>query len=282
MQRPKILGGLGVLDLELFSRALSYAGCGTNWAEPDRPWVGLQVPCNEVDQQLFRLSTKVILGDGCKAKFWDSAWLDGCAPRDIAPRLYRLAWRKNQSVAEDLNNNNWTRVLWKMTQAEEMVELINLWSLIQEVQLTPRADVLVWRWTASGIYTAKSAYLIQFKGSFCTFNCNAIWKAYVEGKHRFFFAWLLVQSKLLTADKLVIRSWSCNPICPLCDQVPESAVHLCLHCVFAQELWLLVSTWTNGLVTIPAAGLSLELWWNSSVQAVPKEHKRRLADSPLC
>lgn len=187
VQRPKILGGLGVLDLELFSRALSYAGCGTNWAEPDRPWVGLQVPCNEVDQQLFRLSTKVILGDGCKAKFWDSAWLDGCAPRDIAPRLYRLAWRKNQSVAEDLNNNNWTRVLWKMTQAEEMVELINLWSLIQEVQLTPRADVLVWRWTASGIYTAKSAYLIQFKGSFCTFNCNAIWKAYVEGKHRFFF-----------------------------------------------------------------------------------------------
>jgi hypothetical protein len=55
----------------------------------------------------------------------------------------------------------------------------------------------------------------------------------VEGKHRF-FAWLLLQCKWLTVDKLLLRNWSCNPQCPFCDQLPEMVVHLCLHCAFAQ------------------------------------------------
>jgi hypothetical protein len=33
----------------------------------------------------------------------------------------------------------------------------------------------------------------------------------VDGKHRF-FTWLLVQSKILTADKLQIWNWSCDPV----------------------------------------------------------------------
>jgi hypothetical protein len=75
---------------------------------------------------LFRVSTIVQIGNGHKAKFWDSPWIDGCAPRDLAPRLFMLAWRKNQTVAMDLQNDNWTRGLWKMTSAEEMAELIKL------------------------------------------------------------------------------------------------------------------------------------------------------------
>jgi hypothetical protein len=53
----------------------------------------------------------------------------------------------------------------------------------------------------------------------------------MEGKHRV-FAWLLVQNKLLTADKLLARNWPCNPICPLCDQVEETAAHICLRGLF--------------------------------------------------
>jgi hypothetical protein len=51
----------------------------------------------------------VLLDNGNKVKFWDSPWLDGSAPRDIAPRLFKLAWRENQSVAADLQNKNWLR-----------------------------------------------------------------------------------------------------------------------------------------------------------------------------
>ena len=40
LQRPKKLGGLGVCDLERFSRALTLRWLWFDWKEPDRPWVG--------------------------------------------------------------------------------------------------------------------------------------------------------------------------------------------------------------------------------------------------
>jgi hypothetical protein len=61
----------------------------------------------------------------------------------------------------------------------------------------------------------------------------------------------MVQHKILTADKLLARNWPCDPICQLCDQELESAEHLCLQCVYAQEVWLLVTQWTDDLVCIP-------------------------------
>lgn len=72
------------------------------WTGPDQPWAGTEVPCTEVDKQLFRVSTLVKVGNGQKARFWESAWLNGIAPRDLASGLYKLASRKTQTVHEDL------------------------------------------------------------------------------------------------------------------------------------------------------------------------------------
>lgn len=126
-----------------------------------------------------------------------------------------------------------------MNTATEMTEFVILWDLIQQVNLSDSQDEIVWRWTAHGEYTAKSAYAIQFKGAYCTFDAQAIWKAQVEGKHRF-FCWLSLQSKILTADKLLLRNWPCNPICALCQQEEETAKHLCILCPFALQVWQLV------------------------------------------
>jgi hypothetical protein len=65
------------------------------------------VSCNEVDKQLFHLSIKVTIRNGQCAAFWESSWLEGQAPRNIASNLYKLAWRKNNSVAKDLGNQRW-------------------------------------------------------------------------------------------------------------------------------------------------------------------------------
>lgn len=276
VKRPKKLGGLGVLDLEFFSRALRLRWLWFQWKDPERPWVGADTPCNEVDKHLFRLCTTVTVGNGNKAKFWESSWLYGRAPRDIASNLYRLAWRKNLAVSEEIVNQNWTRGLWRMTTVEEMAELVGLWGLINEVSLNDQEDKIKWRWTPDGNYSAKSAYKIQLRGSYCTFDSNAIWGAWAEGKHRL-FAWLLVQSKVLTADKLLARNWPCNPLCSLCDQVQETAQHSALHCVFAKEVWLLVANWTNGLVQVPKDGIHIEDWWNSELSGLPKQMKRNKA-----
>lgn len=144
-------------------------------------WVGTDVPCSEEDKQLFRVSTRVTAGNGSRAKFWESTWLNGVAPRDLAPNLYKLAWRKNITVKENLENNNWTRGLWRMSTGEEIAEMVVLGALVREVQLTDGEDEIVWRWTTDGIYTSKSAYNAQLTGSYCTFDANAIWRSKRRG-----------------------------------------------------------------------------------------------------
>jgi len=46
---------------------------------------------NAVDRQLFRASTVVTLGNGEKTSFWQSAWLNGQAPMDRFPDLFKWA-----------------------------------------------------------------------------------------------------------------------------------------------------------------------------------------------
>ena len=82
---------------------------------------------------------------------------------------------------------------------------------------------------------------------------------------------------MLTADKLIKRNWQCNPTCPLCDQAPETAQHLCLNCVYAQEVWVLVAQWTEGLVAVPDREAKMEHWWNGSLTGIPKSIKRENA-----
>jgi hypothetical protein len=115
---PKSFGGLGILDLDMFSRALHLRWLWYSWTEPDGPWVGMQPPVDAVDKQLFRVSTIVTVDDGAKASFWQSSWMDGRAPMDLFPDLFRLAWRKNKTVREELENHNWTRGLWRMQSVE--------------------------------------------------------------------------------------------------------------------------------------------------------------------
>lgn len=201
------------------------------------------------------MSTVVTVGNGTKAKFWESSWLDGKAPRDLAPNLYKSAWRKNQTIKEDLINDNWMRGLWHMSDAIQMAELVTLWALIIDVNLTDEEDTILWKWIGNRIYISKSAYKAHFVGSYCTFDSTAIWKAKREGKHHF-FAWLLVQRKILIADKLKAHNSPCQLICSLCDQDLESANDLSLQCVSAQEVWLRVAQWTNGLVHVPTRNAS--------------------------
>ena len=65
--RPKHFGGLGILDLDLFSRALRLRWLWFQWVSPERPWVGTEPPVDAIDKQLFRVSTIVTVGNGLKA-----------------------------------------------------------------------------------------------------------------------------------------------------------------------------------------------------------------------
>ena len=257
--RPKKFGGLGILDLDLFGRALRLRWLWFQWTAPERPWVGTQPPVDAIDRQLFRASTVVTLGNGEKASFWQSTWMNGQAPMDRFPDLFRLAWRKNKTVKEEIQNQNWTRGLWRMQSVSEMASFVQLWDMVQEVQLNDEQDSIFWRWTSDGVYTTKSAYNAQFLGTYSLFKGQHIWQAEAEEKHKF-FAWLLVQCKILTVDKMIARQWPCNPVCTMCNQEPETTAHLILHCIFSRQVWDKMESWTQRLVQVPVQGLQVMDW----------------------
>jgi hypothetical protein len=47
--------------------------------------------------------------------------------------------------------------------------------------------------------------------------------------------------------------------------------------VYAKEVWMLVSHWTEGLVQVPVAGSSLEVRWNQMLKGHSKKNQQRLA-----
>lgn len=73
--RPQCLGGLGVLDLALLSRALRLHWLWHERVATDKPWLGLPVPCSDMDRELFAVATRVTLDDGKTASFWHNSWL---------------------------------------------------------------------------------------------------------------------------------------------------------------------------------------------------------------
>jgi len=174
-----------------------------------------------IDRLLFNSSTTVTIGNGHKAQFWHHAWLEGEAPRYLAPNLFKLVRRKNRTVHQELLSGNWIRSL--------RARLLNV-QLQDDVQ-----DSIIWKWTADGIYSTRSAYRIQFHGSHRTFQHDLMWKAHAENKCKV-HAWILMHSKTLTADNLQKRGWPHQEHYVLCNGPLETGVHLSLLCPFARAV----------------------------------------------
>jgi hypothetical protein len=166
-----------------------------------------------------------------------------------------------------------------MSTTTEMAEFVDLWGRVEDFCFTDTPDEIQWRWAASGEYSAKSAYSIQFEGSYYSFDSQAIWKAPMEGKHKL-FAWLLVQliqSKILITDKMVSKNWPCNQFCTLCLNAQETTVHLSLHCLFALQVWYLIRMGSDGLIKSPSPDICIEDWWRTSLTGLPEVQRRAKA-----
>jgi hypothetical protein len=161
----------------------------------------------------------------------------------MAPTLFKKAKRKNITVHKALQESKWISHILPIQTAEEIQEYIKLWETVQQIVLDPdREDTIVWRWTADGEYTTKSAYHIQFEGTFNRLKIMPIWKAKAEPKCKF-FTWTLLHKKILTANNLMKRHWPNDPICKLCGNDPETHTHLCKDCTFTKQVWSVIKSW---------------------------------------
>jgi hypothetical protein len=58
-----------------------------------------------------------------------------------------------------------------------------------------------------------------------------------------FFAWMVIQNRIWTTDRLERHGWENCGRCKLYNQVQESAVHLLFKCRFMIRVWSNAKTW---------------------------------------
>lgn len=204
-----------------------------------------------------------------RASFWSSAWLQGQRPQDIAPNIFQISKNKNKSIHEGIQHKAWIRDIdlrHRNFSPQHFMEYVQLWNALSNVELhQDREDNIIWKFNPNVKFTTGSAYRAQFIGATVTnFNC-LIWKVWAPPKCKF-FAWLAIQNRIWTADRLQARRWPNNGVCALCRHSPESGVHLFQDCRYTRRIWEGIATWLSNEQLRPSAWVpadSVQSWWDN-------------------
>lgn len=98
-------------------------------------------------------------------------------------------------------------------------------------------DQLVWSWTGSGIYSAKSVYSVMMGGGKVQWLFMMVWKSKAPPSVKFFTT-MLLQDKILTQQVMERRGIHCDSHCVICNNCPvESSLHLLFLCPFATRVF---------------------------------------------
>jgi hypothetical protein len=121
-----------------------------------------------------------------------------------------------------------------------LIEYALLWELVNAShydQHDHEDDSIIWSLTGDGEYSAKSAYSVQFEGSVQSIFSSRVWKVWTPSRCKFFL-WLLLQSHVWTADRLLMKEWPNEYFCHLCRRNLETTHHLLVECQFSWEIWM--------------------------------------------
>lgn len=147
---------------------------------------------------------------------------------------------------------------------EHLAEFVTLWNLLRNSELQPsQEDRITWKLIAHGEYTTSSAYKAQFIGCSSALRIASIWKAWAPLNCKF-FAWLILQNRVWSSDRLARRGWPHSTSCPLCRMTMETAHHLLAECRYSKRVGNMVATWVGQssliLEELPQSRTTLE-WW---------------------
>jgi hypothetical protein len=142
-------------------------------------------------------ATKVTIGNGKRALFWEFSWLDGMRPKDIAPLIFDISKKKKKClISKAMDTEFWisqTNIQGGLT-VEHIVQFTKLWEMAKNVQMdndTP--DKITWKLSNDGSYSSKSAYKLQFQIHVISLMPSLVWKPWAPSKCKF-FAWLIIQN----------------------------------------------------------------------------------------
>jgi hypothetical protein len=147
---------------------------------------------------------------------------------------------------------------------EEVCHFVNLWNLLNQINLTEQPDSITWRLSSTGQYSTRSAYAVQFHGSFADHNWESIWESRAENKCKFFY-WLALQNRLWTADRIIKHGGQANGTCKLCYTHQEGALHMLATCPYSVAVWNDLQDWLGTTLQAPLNNCyrAFKSWWSS-------------------
>jgi hypothetical protein len=189
---------------------------------------------------------------------------------DLAPSLFAAIpqrRQKQQTVQSALLNQAWIADIQGYLSADIITDYIQLWDLLDEVQLQQVDDTHKWRFDTSGQYSAKSAYGNLFLGATLFQPYERIWKSWAPPKCKLFM-WLAAHKRCWTSDHLARRGLPHPEHCPLCVQEDETLNHLLVSCVFTRQFWYMVlrQVGLHSLAPQPT-DMIYDEWWEKASRA---------------
>jgi hypothetical protein len=137
---------------------------------------------------------------------------------------------------------------WKIPLLQQLFSPEEI-ELIQKLPIshTNQDDKLIWKGTASGVFSVKSAYYLQkelaavhmaegFDRGQNSEVWRTIWKLPIPNVKKNFF-WRACHESLPTRDNLCRRKVINDPKCPICETKVESTFHILWQCQSVKDVW---------------------------------------------
>ncbi|GLT81968.1 hypothetical protein SLE2022_003890 [Rubroshorea leprosula] len=177
-------------------------------------------------RNILQLGLRWRVGDGQQIKFWQDVWV-GDKP------LYEVALSPTLPGFVDIS------VSYAITPSGDWNEswLGHLLPdhVVAQILATPlpafgqQSDKVFWSGLPDGSFSVKSAFhLLQQQHVSLTQqgeNWRWIWKLKCTERIKM-FVWLLRKNRVLTNSVRFARHFAASPICPRCEQSPETPLHL--------------------------------------------------------
>jgi len=127
-----------------------------------------------------------------------------------------VLWHPCQSHSPSPSDQRWIQDITRAWTERALQEFHILWERLQGISTQPFADSFIWRWTANGQYSARSAYSVHLGAASIT-GAKLIWMSWAPSKVRFFL-WLAILGRLWTAERRFRHGLQADATCKLCDQ----------------------------------------------------------------
>ncbi|KAM0901733.1 hypothetical protein ACQ4PT_019787 [Festuca glaucescens] len=220
---------------------------------------------------------RIEVGAGDRVLFWVEPWIRGLSFAALAPvllKLVRPGTAHSCSVRQGLQANAWVEDIVGTLTVDAVVQFLHVCPLVQSVQLDPKdPDSFTWKFSASGRFDTKSAYLACFAGRTSLPAAKEVWASFVSLKHKF-FGWLAIQSRCWTADRLERRGLPNHGLCPFCQSASEDIDHLLLQCHYSRAIWFNL-LWPCGfLQLLPSPTDRIKDWWPRSSMTIAASSRR--------